>query len=192
MSVLLVMLVAGCKKKAPVTAAPPPPAPPAIITTPPPPPPSNTPVIAQFTAEPSSIERGQSATLRWSVSDATSVTIEPGLGPVQSNGSRQVFPSNTTSYQLSATGPGGNASASATVNVNVPTPPPPAPPADKKPFTSRMETEVTDAYFDYDSSDIREDARSALTRDADSLKAILRDFPGNSIVVEGHCDERGS
>jgi len=55
-----------------------------------------------------------------------------------------------------------------------------------------METEVTDAYFDYDSSDIREDARSALTRDSDALKAILRDFPGNSIVVEGHCDERGS
>jgi peptidoglycan-associated lipoprotein len=149
-------------------------------------------VIAQFTADPSSIDRGQSATLRWSVNDATSVTIEPGLGSVQSNGSRQVFPSNTTSYRLTATGPGGNASASATVNVNAPAPPPPAPPADKKPFTSRVDTEVTDAYFDYDSSDIREDARSALTRDADSLKAILRDFPSNSIVVEGHCDERGS
>src|SRR5207247_1173361 len=91
-----------------------------------------------------------------------------------------------------ATGPGGNASASATVNVNVPTPPPAAPPKDRTPLTTRMETEVTDAYFDYDSSDVREDARSALTRDSDSLKAILRDFPGNSIVVEGHCDERGS
>jgi len=81
MSVLLVMLAAGCKKKTIVEKPPTPPAPPAIITTPPPPP-SNAPVIAQFTAEPSSIERGQSATLRWSVSDATSVTIEPGLGPV--------------------------------------------------------------------------------------------------------------
>ena len=60
------------------------------------------------------------------------------------------------------------------------------------PFTSRIETEITDAYFDYDRSDIREDARNALTRDADSLKAILRDFPGNSVVIEGHCDERGS
>ncbi len=190
MSVLLVMLAAGCKKKTIVEKPPTPPAPPAIITTPPPPAPSNVPVIAQFTAEPSS--RGQSATLRWSVSDATSVTIEPGLGPVQSNGSRQVFPSNTTSYQLSATGPGGNASASATVNVNVPTAPVAAPPKDTTPLSRRMETEVTDAYFDYDSSDIREDARSALTRDSDSLKAILRDFPGNSIVVEGHCDERGS
>src|SRR5262249_47487999 len=190
MSVLLVVLVVGCKKKAPVAAAPPPAAPPPVVTTPPPTP-SNAPVIAQFTAEPSSIERGQSATLRWSVSDATSVSIEPGLGPVQSNGSRQVFPSNTTSYRLTAAGPGGNASASATVNVNAPAPPVATPPKDMTPLSRRMETEVIDAYFDYDSSDIREDARSALTRDSDSLKAILRDFPGNSIVVEGHCDERG-
>ena len=190
MSILLLMFAAGCKKKAPIAAAPPPAPPPPVTREAPPPP--KAPVIAQFTAEPSSIERGQSATLRWSVTDATSVTIEPGLGTVQSNGNRQVFPSSTTSYRLTATGAGGNASASATVNVIVPAPPPPPPPADKKPFTSRVETEVTDAYFDYDSSDIREDARSALTRDADSLKAILRDFPGNSIVVEGHCDERGS
>ena len=55
-----------------------------------------------------------------------------------------------------------------------------------------MLNQLLDAYFDYDSSDIREDARNALTRDADALKAILRDFPNNSLVLEGHCDERGS
>src|SRR5215831_8677384 len=98
----LTLSVAGCKKHAPpITTAPPvsPPAAPAG-----PPEAARPPVVAQFTAEPSSIERGQSATLRWSVSDATSVTIEPGLGPVQSNGSRQVFPSNTTTYTLTAMG----------------------------------------------------------------------------------------
>src|SRR5882762_4646757 len=131
LSVLLVMFAAGCKKKAPVAAAPPPPPPPAVRETAPPT--AKAPVIAQFTADPSSIERGQSATLRWSVTDATSVTIEPGLGTVQSNGNRQVFPSNTTSYRLTAIGPGGDASASATVNVTIPSAPPPAPPADKKP-----------------------------------------------------------
>jgi peptidoglycan-associated lipoprotein len=51
---------------------------------------------------------------------------------------------------------------------------------------------VQDAYFDYDKSDIREDARAVLTRNADSLKAIFHDFPNSVIVVEGHCDERGS
>jgi len=52
--------------------------------------------------------------------------------------------------------------------------------------------EVQDAYFDYDKSDIRGDARDALTKDAEALKSILKDFPSATIVVEGHCDERGS
>jgi len=55
-----------------------------------------------------------------------------------------------------------------------------------------METEITDAFFDYDSSDIRDDARSALTQDANALKAILRDFGTATVIIEGHCDERGS
>jgi hypothetical protein len=50
---------------------------------------------------------------------------------------------------------------------------------------------VQDAYFDYDKSDIRPDARDALTTDAAALKTIFTDYP-DSIVVEGHCDERGS
>ena len=190
MSVFLVAFAAGCKKKVPIASAPPPP-------------PSNTtttttttetakaPVVAQFTAEPSSIERGQSSTLRWSVSDATSVAIEPGLGPVQSNGSRQVFPSNTTTYRLVATGPAGNANATATVNVIVPPAPPTQPPPPQTSLTTALDS-VIDAYFDYDSSDIREDARNALTRDSDTIKKILQDFPSARLVVEGHCDERGS
>jgi peptidoglycan-associated lipoprotein len=148
-------------------------------------------VIAQFTAEPSSIERGQSSTLRWSVSDATTVSIEPGLGTVQANGSRQVFPSNSTTYRLTASGPGGNASGSATVSVIAASTVPPPPPPAQTSLTSALES-VTDAYFDYDSSDIREDARNALTADADALKKIIQSFPGASLVVEGHCDSRGS
>jgi peptidoglycan-associated lipoprotein len=125
------------------------------------------------------------------VSEATSVSIDPGLGTVQSNGSRQVFPSTTTTYKLVATGAGGNANATATVNVIAVTTAPPPPPPAQTSLTSALES-VTDAYFDYDSSDIREDARNALTRDSDALKRILQDFPSAIIVVEGHCDERGS
>lgn len=188
LSVFLMMFAAGCKKK-PVAAAPPPPPPPPKET--PVAPPPKAPTVAQFSAEPSSIERGQAATLRWSVNDATAVTIDP-LGTVQNSGSRQVFPSNTTTYRLTATGAGGNASASATVNVTVPPPPPAPPPPPKTTLTEMLERNVGDALFDYDSSDLREDARNTLTRNSDSLKAILREFPSATIVVEGHCDERGS
>ena len=51
---------------------------------------------------------------------------------------------------------------------------------------------VQDAYFDYDKSDIRDDARAALTSDADALKALFSEFPSARVVIEGHCDERGS
>ena len=51
---------------------------------------------------------------------------------------------------------------------------------------------LQDAYFDYDKSDIREDARAALTKDAEALKSIFQEFPSAIITVEGHCDERGS
>jgi peptidoglycan-associated lipoprotein len=52
--------------------------------------------------------------------------------------------------------------------------------------------EAQDAYFDYDKNDIRDDARQALTRDADLLKRIFAADPTFSLVIEGHCDERGS
>ncbi|HXI41329.1 MAG TPA: hypothetical protein VNH83_15205, partial [Bryobacteraceae bacterium] len=85
--VALVAFTSGCKKKAP----PPPPPPPPVVT-PPPPPPAPAPDIAEFSAEPSTIERGQSSTLKWSVSNATEIIIDHGVGTVQGNGTKSVFP----------------------------------------------------------------------------------------------------
>ena len=70
-AISLAMFAAGCKKKAPPPPPPPPPAPaPAAAPAP------KAPTVAQFTAEPTSIQRGQSSTLRWEVSgDVTSVSI---------------------------------------------------------------------------------------------------------------------
>ena len=51
---------------------------------------------------------------------------------------------------------------------------------------------MKDAFFDYDKSDIREDARATLTQDAEALKRIFSEFPSATITMEGHCDERGS
>ena len=189
---MLLAAAAGCKKKAP---APPPPPPPKTEETkaPPPPPPPSAPRINSFTAEPRSIERGQSATLRWSVANATDISIDQNIGAVQANGNRQVFPSNTATYTLTARGAGGSDTRSVTVEVtSAPPPPPPPPPAATINGTDLLTREAQDAYFDYDKSDIREDARQALTKDAEILKRIFAADRNFTVVIEGHCDERGS
>jgi peptidoglycan-associated lipoprotein len=190
-TILLMVFAAGCKKKIP---PPPPPPPPVAPAPPPPPPPPAAPVIAQFSADPATIQRGQSSNLSWSVTgQATSVSINQGVGTVQSTGSQRVYPNDSTTYTLSVNGPGGNATQSTTVTVTAPPPPPPPPPPPARPtIEQRLFSEVHDAFFDYDKSDLRSDARDALTQDASALKSILADFPSATIAIEGHCDERGS
>jgi len=62
----------------------------------------------------------------------------------------------------------------------------------RKTLAERLAGEVSDAFFDFDKSALREDTRAALTRNAQALKRILADFENTTVVMEGHCDERGS
>lgn len=187
-ALMLVVVASGCKKKIP-----PPPPPAATTVAPRPPATAQRPTIDSFTAEPSTIERGQAATLKWAISNATDMTLDQGLGAVQSQGSRQVFPSNTITYTLIANGPAGSATKSVTVTVSGA--PPPPPPTTSQPTLSSSEMisrEAQDAYFDYDHMDVRGDARNALTADADLLKRVFAKDPNVVVIIEGHCDERGS
>jgi peptidoglycan-associated lipoprotein len=189
LALALVVFASGCKKKVP--PPPPPPPPPTVAPTPAPPAKAE---INSFTAEPSTIEKGQASTLAWSISNATDMTISEGVGAVQSQGQRQVFPSETTTYTLTARGPGGMDEKSVTVTVTTPPPPPPpAPPSAPKLSSAEMlQQQAQDAFFDFDKSDIRTDAGEALTHDAGLLKQIFAEDPNFTVVVEGHCDERGS
>jgi len=181
----------GCKKKTPI-----PPPPPVAATNPAPAPsgPSR-PVVSDFTAEPATIERGQSATLRWAVTGSSDIVIDHGIGTVPANGSRTVNPTENTTYTLTATGAGGPVTSTARIVVTAPAPPPPPPPAptrNRGTLESRLQSDLKDAFYDYDSNNIREDARAALTANAEAIRRILVDFPEATIAVEGHCDERGS
>jgi peptidoglycan-associated lipoprotein len=179
---LMLVLAAGCHKKTP---PPPPPPPPAEA------PPAAKPNIAYFTAEPSTITSGQPSSLRWSVTDANNVQID-GIGQVSPNGRRAVYPTSTTTYHLTATGPGGTSDASATVTVSTP----PAPEAITRPTSETpaqmLARQVQDIHFDYDKSDIRPQDQSILQADATALKSIFGLDATFIVTVEGHCDERGS
>ena len=189
-TIILTVFAAGCKKKIPT---PPPPQPVAPAPTPPTPPPA-APVIARFAADPATIQRGQSSNLSWQVTGAvTNVSINQGIGAVSNTGNQRIYPNDSTTYTLTVTGPGGNTTRSTTVTVTVPPPPPPPPMSPPKPtIEQRILSQVSDAFFDYDKSKLRADARDSLTKDAGALKAILADFPNAVIAIEGHCDERGS
>jgi peptidoglycan-associated lipoprotein len=173
--IALGVFAGGCKKK--VAAPPPAPAP-----APPPAQPTVT-----LNASPTSVDSGQTVTLSWSSTNATDLDIQPGVGKVAPQGQTPVNPTASTTYTITATGAGG--SATATAHVDVKAPPPPPAPAPAQPNVSELFAQnVTDAYFDLDKSDLRPDARSALTEDAE----FLRSYPQVHVSIEGHCDERGS
>ena len=171
--VAFAVFLAGCKKH---VAAPPPAAAPAPAAEP----------TVTLNASPSSINPGQSATLSWSSTNATDLDIEPGVGKVSPQGSTPVNPAESTTYTITATGAGGTATASARVDVSAPAAAaqPSAPPN----VSELFDQNVKDAFFDTDKSDLRSDAREALTKDAE----FLRSYPQVRISLEGHCDERGS
>src|SRR5260370_23157334 len=83
--------------------------------------PPASPTVA-LSASPTSAQAGQPVTLKWSSTNATSIPFEPSVGPVAAQGSTTVRPSQSTTYTLTATGPGGSAHASAQVTIT------PAPP----------------------------------------------------------------
>jgi peptidoglycan-associated lipoprotein len=175
-AMLALAFVAGCKKKPP--AAPPPP--------PPPPPAAARPTVS-LQASPTSVNKGDSTTLSWTSTDATQLTISPDVGAVTAQGSTKVTPSDSTTYTITASGPGGSADSSARVTVSAP-PPPPPPQQETIDYSKLFLQEVKDAYFDFNKADIRADARDALGKTAD----FLRKYPQIKATIEGHCDERGS
>ena len=79
------------------------------------------------------------------------------------------------------------------------TPPPPPPPPVETPPEPQVEEPVVEpepepepelrtVYFNFDRYNIREDQRARLMDNAEEL----RKFPGVNVLIEGHCDERGT
>jgi hypothetical protein len=76
-----------------------------------------------FTATPATITAGQSATLTWATTNASSTSVDNGIGAVASS-SVVVAPLVTTTYTLSAMNSTGITTATTTVFVNATTTPP--------------------------------------------------------------------
>jgi peptidoglycan-associated lipoprotein len=169
----LAAVIGGCKKQVAATTPAPAPAAPAAPT-------------VTLNATPGSIQSGQTSTLAWSSTNATDLDIEPGVGKVSPQGSTPVTPDQSTTYTITATGSGGSTTASAHVDVAAAAAA--AAPTATPNLSDLFAQNIKDAFFDYDKSELRQEARDALTKDAE----FLRSYPQARISIEGHCDERGS
>jgi peptidoglycan-associated lipoprotein len=168
---------AGCAKKA-TAPAPQQPAPP--------PAPAAYPTVT-LNASATFVHPGDSVTLNWTSTNATDLDLSPGIGKVAPEGSQAVTPAESTTYAIKATGPGGSTSASVRVTVSA-SAPAQAAPAEQQSMEEMFRANVFDAFFDFNAADIRPDARDALSKTAE----FLRTHAEVRVVIEGHCDERGS
>ena len=164
-----VLSLAACSKK--VAKVTPPAAPPPVAPT------------ATLAANPSIIQQGQTTVLTWQTSDATEIAIA-GLGTLPPSGSRQVTPDASTTYTLVATGPGGTKGASARVTVNPSIANATSSPSDEDLFRRN----IKDVFFDYDKANIRPDEVPTTQNNA----TFLLQHPKVKVLIEGHCDDRGS
>lgn len=112
------MFLSGCTFVAPVQDSP------FVTVSIPSPTSTSTPVVLElpkvisFIASPPNISPGQTVVLTWQTENATSITIQPGVGSVSISGNKEVTPASTTKYTLTASSENGTVNASQEVIVS--------------------------------------------------------------------------
>lgn len=129
------------------------------------------PVSGSISANPTRIECNQTSQIKWASIETVDSDIS-GMSPVPASGERQVSPKKTTSYELTASGPGGVVKTSATVDVN---------PA----VDAQLEASTTEAHY-------RRMGDKVLTQEKGTLNWTTSN--GNSVTLDpfGAVDPSGS
>lgn len=181
----------------------PPPAPAPVAVEPPPAPKVVAPApippaapTANLSVFPSTVTRGETATLNWRSQNASTCTILPGIGQVPPQGARVITPNDTTAYTISCAGAGGTATSAANLAVIAPVPPPapapvvvapkPAPSAAAQKFCSKPA--VINIQFDTDKSTIKPQYDAELK----AISDFLKEFPNAKGEISGHTDNVAS
>jgi len=122
-----------------------------------------------------SVEHGQCATLTWSSTNASTVSIDQGVGTVDPSGSKEVCPVSPTQYTVTAAGEGGSKTASTTVGVNA------------------LDTHVMifpeAALFETGKSELKPEGKEKITAYREQAKEELSH--ANHVMITGYTDNVG-
>lgn len=144
---------------------------------------------------PARVLPGESALLTWRSRHASGVAIEPGIGTVDGVGQLRLFPDRTTTYRLTASGPGGITRRDVTVEVGASSPDAPLSAEDIRPdpglpLEERFRQAVQPVFFEFDKAELGPQAKRTL--DANAAWLMHSDNQGFQFIIQGHCDVRGT
>ena len=156
---------------------------------------STLPPTVTLEVEPERILRGEKAILRWTSQNGTTARLAPAIGVVDLQGMREVSPTQDTIYTLAVEGAGGVTTKTARIAIVSS-----ELPADRSsvssedlgvPFDS-MVGRIRDVYFDLDAAALRPEMEQVLIENGRLLMDLFATYPDGTVLLEGHCDERGT
>ncbi|HKY70844.1 MAG TPA: peptidoglycan-associated lipoprotein Pal [Nitrospira sp.] len=119
--------------------------------------------------------------------DAASTSKEKPVETIKPE-SMATVPGSGTFETAREAGETPSAGGGAEPSAGSPPPPMPSPGLTAPSMGSAEAVTLADIFFDFDQHTIRSDAQSVLSANA----AWINRTPGKAIVIEGHCDERGT
>ena len=128
-----------------------------------------------LSANPASVEHGQCATLTWSSTNASTVSIDQGVGKVDPSGSKQVCPLNSTQYTITAAGKGGSGTASTTVSVTA--------------LLAKVMTFPEAALFEFGKSELKPEGKEKIKEYREQAKEELS--RADHVMITGYTDNVG-
>ena len=134
------------------------------------------PPTVSLSADPASVKQGGCATLTWSSTNASEVSIDQGVGNVGSSGSKQVCPGSTTRYTITVAGKGVSQTAATTVSVT--------------PLSSKTVVFEEAALFEFDKADLKPEGKEQIKAYREEAREELS--RADKIKITGHTDNVGS
>ena len=135
----------------------------------------STPTVS-VSVSPESVKPGECATLSWSSTNASSISIDQEVGKVDPSGSKQVCPGMTTQYTITAAGDGGSTTATATVTLI--------------PLSVQVMTFEEAALFEFGKAELKPEGSEKIKAYREQAQDQLR--RADRVIITGYTDNVGS